>query len=81
MALLQVRGFPDDIYEELNTLAKNEHRSVAQQTIVLIRSALGKQEQRKLIRQRLLQELLEKPPVLTGDYPSAVDLIREDRDR
>ena len=81
MALLQVRSFPDDIYNDLALVAKREHRSVAQQTIVLLRSALGEQDQRKLRRQEFLRELMTEPPVMTGDYPSAADLAREDRDR
>jgi plasmid stability protein len=81
MALLQVRSFPDDVYEELNMLARKEQRSVAQQTIVLIRSALGKQDQRKTLRQELLTGLLEEPPAISGDFPSPADLIREDRER
>jgi plasmid stability protein len=81
MALLQVRSFPDDIYNELTILARSEHRSVAQQTIVLLRSALGEQEQRKKKRQEFLRSLLEEKPVMTGDYPSAAELIREDRER
>jgi len=81
MALLQVRNFPDDVYEVLNAHARREQRSVSQQTIVLLRSALGEQEQQKIRRQELLKGLLEEPPVLTGDFPSPADLIREDRDR
>ena len=81
MALLQVRSFPDDVYKELNLLARKEQRSVAQQTIVLIRTALGEQEQRKTRRQELLKGLIEKPPALIGDFPSPADSIREDRER
>jgi len=81
MALLQVRGFPDDVYNDLALVAKREHRSVAQQTVVLLKSALGEQNQRKLRRQEFLSKLMTEPPVMTGDYPSPADLIREDRDR
>ena len=81
MALLQVRNFPDDIYEALNVLARKEQRSVAQQTIVLLRTALGEQEQRKTLRQELLEEMLDEPPELTSDFPLPADLIREDRER
>jgi len=79
MALLQVRSFPDDIYDALNSLAQREHRSVAQQTIVLLRSVLGEQEQRKARRQELLCALLDEAPMISGDYPSPAELIREDR--
>jgi len=81
MALLQVRNFPDDIYEELTLHAKIEHRSIAQQTVVMLRSALGEQENPKRKRQELLQRLLEEESVISGEYPSPADLIREDRDR
>lgn len=81
MALLQVRSFPDDIYKELSILARNEHRSVAQQTIVLLKSALGEQDQRKKQRQDMLRSLLSEEPVRPDGYPSPAELIREDRDR
>jgi len=81
MALLQVRGCPDDVYDTLNSLAQREHGSVAQQTMILLRSALGEQEQRKARRQELLCALLEEAPMISGDYPSPAELIREDRER
>jgi len=81
MALLQVRNFPDDIYEELILYAKSEQRSVAQQTVVILRSAFKEQSNLKRRRQELLNSLLEEEPVISGDYPSPADLIREDRDR
>ena len=81
MALLQVRNFPDDAYEALNALARKEQRSVAQQTIVLIRTALGEQGQQKALRQELLKSLLSEPSAVSGDFPSPADLVREDRER
>ena len=81
MALLQVRNFPDEMYALLASLARYEHRSVAQQTIVMLRSALEEQESRKIQRLRLLDELLVKKPEIEGAYPSPEELIREDRDR
>ena len=81
MALLQVRSFPDDIYEELTIMAKSENRSVSQQTIVLLKSALGRNDQQKLLRQQFLRSLLEEQSEIPGDYPSPADLIREDRER
>ena len=81
MALLQVRNFPDDVYDSLALLARNEHRSIAQQTIVLVTTAVFGDNQRKKQRQELLNVLRATPPVLSGDYPSPSELIREDRDR
>jgi len=81
MALLQVRSFPDDVYEALTVLARKEQRSVAQQTIVLIRTALGEQGQQKARRQELMRALLDEPPALSGAFPSPAELVREDRER
>lgn len=81
MALLQVRNFPDYMYDELVLYAKNEHRSVAQQTVVIIKAALGGQDKKKEKRQELLRNLLEEKPEISDGYPSPADLIREDRER
>ena len=81
MAMLQVRNFPDDVYDELALHAKKEHRSIAQQTVVMLRSSLGEQDNLKMKRRELLRTLLEADSVITGDYPSPADLIREDRER
>lgn len=36
MPALQVREFPDDLYEQLKQYAASQHRSMAQQTIVAV---------------------------------------------
>ncbi len=40
MPALQVRDFPDDLYEQLRIYAASEHRSIAQQTIVAVEQML-----------------------------------------
>lgn len=40
MPALQVRDFPDDLYEKLKEYAQCNHRSVAQQTIVAVEHML-----------------------------------------
>lgn len=37
MPTLQVRDLPEDIYVQLHYLAEKEHRSLAQETIVLLK--------------------------------------------
>jgi hypothetical protein len=37
MSILQVKDIPDELYEELRKIAKQEHRSISQQTIVAIK--------------------------------------------
>lgn len=41
MPALQVRDFPDELYEELKTYAASQHRSIAQQTIVAVEQMLA----------------------------------------
>ena len=80
MTTLQVRDLPEDVYNQLNYLAKKEHRSLAQETVVLLKEGieakLGKKDRRK--------KLLENFNGLHIDgskIPDQVPLIREDRER
>ena len=80
MPTLQVRDLPEDIYIKLNLVAHQENRSLAQQTIVLLRESLGLHNNNKLRRKAVLENISAK------EYPNdtnlnPVDLIREDRDR
>lgn len=45
MPALQVRDFPDELYEDLRTCALAEHRSIAQQTIVAVEGMLQQRAQ------------------------------------
>jgi plasmid stability protein len=80
MPTLQVRDLPDEIYTQLSYLAEKEHRSLSQETIVLLKegilSKVGNKERRK--------KLLEQNTVINiigNELPDPVDLIREDRER
>lgn len=80
MPTLQVRDLPEDIYIKLNMIATEENRSIAQQTIVLLRESLGLHKNNKLRRKALLETLKK------GKFPETknidvVQLIREDRNR
>ncbi|MBQ0166332.1 MAG: hypothetical protein KBT02_04385 [Treponema sp.] len=44
MALLQVRNFPDDLYEKLAQMAKKDNRSITQETICILGRAVGAEE-------------------------------------
>jgi hypothetical protein len=81
MALLQVRSFPNELYEELIRISRSENRSVAQQTIVLLRESLGIQNAEKLRRRKTLLALLDDQTVYPEDLTPPEELIREDRDR
>jgi plasmid stability protein len=81
MALLQVRNFPDDTYEEISKMAKKERRSIAQQTIMLLEKALEVEETPRERMVRALERTMarEVPEWLKGIDSAAS--IREDRDR
>ena len=80
MPTLQVRDLPEEIYSKLTYIAKKEHRSLSQETIVLLKegisSRLGDCNRRR--------KLLENANVLDIDgsaLPDPEALIREDRER
>ena len=80
MPTLQVRDFPEDVYERLSIIANEENRSIDQQVIVLLRESLGMCSNNKLRRKALLNRISEK------NYPGKVEvdsaiIIREDRAR
>jgi hypothetical protein len=81
MPLLQVRDFPADIYEEIKFEAKRQHRTIAQQTIVLIKDGLEKKisgrERRLMALERSRNRVIPKE-VKNFDF---VKSIREDRNR
>ncbi|MDR1470705.1 MAG: hypothetical protein LBT00_15605 [Spirochaetaceae bacterium] len=81
MPLLQVKDFPVDVYEEIIFEAQMQNRTMAQQTIMLIKKGLGEKlpnrERRRLALERTFSR--EVPPnAKLVDY---VPLVREDRDR
>jgi hypothetical protein len=81
MPLLQVRDCPEDVYIKIAKAAKQEKRTIAQQTIILLEKGLG-QEESNMERRRLLLEKLQARNI--PEEVKAVDvvaLIREDRDR
>ena len=87
MPNLQVRDIPADVYETLARVAKAENRSIAQEAVVLLRSALGQPEESASRRKKVLAELedysIEAAEKKRDDtpLPDPVALVREDRDR
>ena len=81
MPLLQVRDFPADIYEEISFEAQRQNRTIAQQTIVLIKKGLGQEISNKERRRLVLERTMSR---VVPDEVKAIDhvkLVREDRDR
>ena len=81
MPLLQVRDFPADIYEEIIFEARQQNRTIAQQTIVLIKKGLGEEISNKERRRRLLEEIRKNDIPEEVKAIDVVKWIREDRNR
>jgi hypothetical protein len=81
MPLLQVRDFPADIYEQIKFIAKCQHRTIAQQTIVLIKDGLEKEIPNKERRLKALERSRNRfVPEEAKDF-DFVKAVREDRNR
>jgi len=81
MALLQVRNFPDEKYEVISAMAKEQRRSIAQQTVLLIDRGLASRGSAKEKRQRAIERTMARSvPEWMKEIDSAA-MIREDRDR
>ena len=81
MPTLQVRELPEDVYRRLQRLAESENRSLAQETIVLLRKALEIDTTHQQRRKAVLDTLRHIDTIDTRDLPPPEEIIREDRDR
>ncbi|MCL2294661.1 MAG: hypothetical protein FWC36_07335 [Spirochaetes bacterium] len=81
MSLLQVRDFPQDIYDQIAYEAKRQNRTIAQQTIVLVKKGLGEEISDQESKRLLLKKVRERHIPEHVKEIDFVKLIREDRDR
>ena len=82
MASLQVRELPELVYTRLKQAAESEHRSIAQQAIVILAKGLDVETDPKQRRRKLMEKIASRPLVPKGTkLPSAVKYIRQDRNR
>ena len=81
MPLLQVRDFPADIYEEIIFDAKRQNRTIAQQTIVLIKKGLNEEVSNQERVRRILDEIRKNDIPEEVKAIDVVKWIREDRNR
>lgn len=83
MATLYVENVPDDLYKALRKRAKNNRSSIAVEVIGLLRQFVPTEAELKKRREfyNRMVDLQSKPPLTPGPFPSAEELIREDRDR
>jgi hypothetical protein len=81
MALLQVRDFPQETYQILARVAKEQNRTVPQQVIFLLSSILNADDDKNgARRRRVLDDLDALELHLPSHFPSPADLVRQDRE-
>jgi plasmid stability protein len=83
MATLYVENVPDDLYEALRTHARGESRSIAAEVIITLKEKYPTKD--VLAKRREWFEQLKQLHANhkdTGEkFPSAEEMIREDRER
>ena len=82
MATLVVENVPEDLYEALRARAQANQKSVSAEVLELLTRSVPTSEG---ARRRAVIDEIERlrltPPLTSGPFPSAEQLIREDRDR
>ena len=83
MATLYVENIPDDLYEALRNRAKSRRRSIAAEVLALLEENVPTEKELKS-RHEWVRKIarLRKQHVESGlAFPSAEEMIREDRER
>jgi len=83
MPTLYVENVPKDLYQALRARARKNRSSIAAEVIALLKDRVPTAAELKR-RQRAFEELMRlqaSVPPLPGPFPSAEEMIREDRER
>lgn len=83
MPTLFVENVPRDRYEALRERARSNHRSIAAEILAMLEENVPTGKELKLRRDisRRLARLRAQPSPQPGPFPSAEEMIREDRAR
>jgi plasmid stability protein len=83
MATLYVENVPDELYEALRKRAKQNHKSIAGEVISLLEENVPTAA--VLEKRRAFYEYVKRlqggKPLAPGPFPSAEEMVREDRER
>lgn len=83
MATLYVENVPDELYEALRKQAKEHGKSIAAEVLGLLEQFVpteAEMERRRRFFEKM-KELSSQEPLSPGPFPSAEEMIREDRER
>ncbi len=83
MPTLYVENVPKDLYDALRSRARKNRSSIAAEVITLLKDTVPTAAELKRRRQFYddLRELRSYKPQGKGPFPSAEEMIREDRER
>jgi plasmid stability protein len=83
MATLYVENVPDDVYKALRKRARANNSSMAAEVIELLKQFVPTEAELKRRREFYdrMAEVRARPPLTPGPFPSAEEMIREDRER
>jgi len=83
MATLYVENVPDEFYEALRSRAKQNRKSIAGEVISLLEANVPTPAALKKRREfiKYVESLQRRKPLSPGPFPSAEEMIREDRER
>jgi plasmid stability protein len=79
MAILHVRGVPDELYEQLRRLAQHRQRSLAAEVINLLTQAVEAENRRQ--EQASILDSIRRRRFVPPTNLDSLTLLREDRDR
>jgi len=83
MATLYVENIPDDLYEALRSQAKARRRSIAAEVLALLKENVPTAQELESRHDwvRKITRLREQQEASGRTFPSAEEMIREDRER
>ena len=83
MPTLYVENVPDDLYKALRQRARANRKSIAAEVITLLERNIPTEEEMKRRRKfvKELERIRAYVPPRPGPFPSAEEMIREDRER
>ena len=83
MATLYVENVPEAIYEALRKRARKNRKSISAEVIELLHRSVPTAQELQARQEfvRRLKEISSKEPLTPGPFPSAEDMVREDRER
>jgi plasmid stability protein len=83
MANLYARNIPDELYDALRKQARRNHRTIRAELLTILEHNVptARELRRRRSSLRRLLSLRSKPSPAPGPFPSAEEMVREDRSR